>query len=60
MGQPRMHPLLSEVRSHRLLLAKLTEQLNLPDMDQQIGLRAKQRHAQKAARGRWDSGAEAS
>jgi len=33
MGQPRIHPLLAEVRAHRTLLAKLTEQLNLPDLD---------------------------
>jgi hypothetical protein len=54
MGQPRMHPLLGEVRAHRALLAKLTEQLNLPDIDQQIGLRAGSRHARTAARARWD------
>jgi hypothetical protein len=61
MGQPRMHPLLSEVRAHRALLAKLTEQLNLPDIDQQIGQRAGSRQARKAAVARWnrrdDSGA---
>jgi hypothetical protein len=61
MGQPRMHPLLSEVRAHRVLLAKLAEQLNLPDIDQQIGLRAGSRQARKAAVVRWnrrdDSGA---
>jgi hypothetical protein len=30
------------------------EGLNLPDMDQQVGLRAGARHAQKAALGRWN------
>jgi hypothetical protein len=54
MGQPRMHPLLNELRLHRALLAKLTEQLNLPDEDQQVGLRGGSRRAQHAARARWD------
>ena len=53
MGQPRMHPLLSEVRAHRALLAKLTAELNLPDVDQKAGLRAGARHARKAAVARW-------
>jgi hypothetical protein len=49
-----MHPLLNELRLHRALLAKLTEQLNLPDIDQKIGLKASSRHAKKAAIARWD------
>ena len=54
MGQPRMHPLLAEVRAHRTLLAKLTGQLNLPDEDQQAGLHAGQKHARKGAVARWN------
>jgi hypothetical protein len=54
MGQPRMHPLLDAVRAHRALLAKLCEQLNLPDVTQEVGLRPGQKRAQHAARARWD------
>ena len=54
MGQEKVHPLLNELRLHRALLAKLTEQLNLPDEDQQVGLRVGSRRAQHAARARWD------
>ena len=54
MGQPRIHPLLAEVRAHRTLLAKLTERLNLPDLDQKVGLRARSKHAKKAADARWN------
>jgi hypothetical protein len=53
-GQPKVHPLLEEVRRHRLLLERLTAALNLPDEDQQVGLRAGARHARKAALGRWN------
>jgi hypothetical protein len=53
-GQPRPHPLLSEVRAHRQLLERLCGSLNLPDDDQAVGLRGSSRHAQRAARGRWD------
>jgi hypothetical protein len=53
-GQPKAHPLLSEVRAHRQLLERLCGSLNLPDDDQAVGLRGSSRHAQRAARGRWD------
>jgi len=52
-GQLKPHPLLEEVRRHRLLLERLTTALNLPDDDQEVGTRASSRHAQKAAEGRW-------
>lgn len=52
-GQVRPHPLLAEVRAHRMLLERLTTALNLPDEDQEVGLRPGARHARKAARGRW-------
>ncbi len=52
-GQIRPHPLLSEVRAHRLLLERLTTALNLPDDTEEVGTRASSRHAQKAAAGRW-------
>jgi hypothetical protein len=53
-GQLKPHPLLEEVRRHRTLLERLTTALALPDENQTIGLRGASRHAQKAARGRWD------
>jgi hypothetical protein len=52
-GQVRSHPLLSEVRNHRLLLERLTTALNLPDESEEVGSRAGQRHARRAAEGRW-------
>jgi hypothetical protein len=52
-GQLKPHPLLAEVRAHRALLQRLMEGLNLPDQDQQVGLRGGARHAAKAARARW-------
>jgi hypothetical protein len=54
-GQLKPHPLLAEVRAHRLLLERLTTALNLPDEDEESGLRPGQRHAQRAAQGRWRS-----
>jgi hypothetical protein len=52
-GQPKVHPLLAEVRAHRQLLERLTAALALPNEDQEVGLRPGQKHAQRAARGRW-------
>ena len=52
-GQPRPNPLLKIIQDHRLLLRRLVDSLNLPDEDQESGLRPGQRHAQTAARGRW-------
>ena len=52
-GQVKAHPLLGEVRAHRQLLERLAGGLNLPDVDQEVGLRAGSRHARTAARARW-------
>jgi hypothetical protein len=52
-GQLKPHPLLEEVRRHRLLLERLTTALNLPDDTEEVGSRAGSRHARRAAEGRW-------
>lgn len=52
-GQIKPHPLLAEVRAHRLLLERLTTALCLPDEDQEVGLRPGQKHGQRAIRARW-------
>jgi hypothetical protein len=52
-GQIRPHPLLNEVRLHRQLFDRLAASLNLPNEDEEVGLSPSQRHAQKAAPGRW-------
>jgi hypothetical protein len=52
-GQIKPHPLLAEARAHRLLLERLVGALSLPDQDEESGLRPGQRHAQRAAEGRW-------
>ena len=52
-GQPRPNPLLKIIQDHRLLLRRLVDSLALPDDDQEHGMRPGQRHAQRAARGRW-------
>lgn len=56
-GQQRAHPLIAEVRAHRLLLARLLAQLALPDDDssdaaaRQTGQRSQK--AREAAHARW-------
>jgi hypothetical protein len=54
-GQPRPNPLLKIIQDHRLLLRRLVDSLALPDDDQESGMRPGQRHAQRAAQGRWRS-----
>jgi hypothetical protein len=52
-GQPRPNPLLKIIQDHRLLLRRLVDSLALPDDDQERGMRPGQKHAQRAAQGRW-------
>ena len=52
-GQPRPDPLWKIIQDHRLLLRRLVDSLALPDDDQEHGMRPGQRHAQRAAQGRW-------
>jgi hypothetical protein len=53
-GQPKAHPLLEEVRRHRVLLERLTAALALPNEDEEgAGLRPAQKQALKAINARW-------
>ena len=52
-GQLKPHPLLAEVRAHRLLLERLCGSLNLPDEDEEVGLRPGQKHGRRAINARW-------
>jgi hypothetical protein len=52
-GQPRPNPLLKIIQDHRLLLRRLVDSLALPDEDQEHGMHPGQKHAQRAAEGRW-------
>ncbi|GGP98313.1 hypothetical protein BKA00_005825 [Actinomadura coerulea] len=54
MGQVRAHPLLAEVRAHRLLLGRLLDELALPHEGEDAGKTPRQRQASEAARVRWD------
>lgn len=52
-GQLRAHPLLTELRQSRALLAQHFRQLGLPDMDAATGAKPKSAAHQRAARTRW-------
>lgn len=53
-GQVRAHPLLGEVRQHRVALSQLLSRLNLPDADADGRAQdARTRHARLAAVARW-------
>lgn len=52
-GQIRPHPLLAEVRAHRLLLERLTSALCLPNEDEEVGLTPGQKHGRRAIQARW-------
>jgi hypothetical protein len=57
MGQDRPNPLLSEVRAHRLVLARLLAQVGLCDeVDAEVADRLPQVQARRAARARWGPG----
>lgn len=53
MGQPKASGLFAEARAHRLVLAKLLEQLELPEEGRDIGRTPSQQRASKAAEVRW-------
>jgi hypothetical protein len=53
MGQIRPHPLLAEVRAHRLLLERLTSALCLPNEDEEVGPTPGQKHGRRAINARW-------
>lgn len=52
-GQPRPHPLVGEVRSHRLALARIFRQLNIPDPEEDEGWSAASARGRRAAESRW-------
>jgi hypothetical protein len=52
-GQPKVTGLFAEARAHRLVLAKLLEQLALPEEGQGAGKSPAQQRASKAASVRW-------
>ncbi|MGW0169193.1 hypothetical protein ACWDWT_29070 [Streptomyces sp. NPDC003343] len=52
-GQPKASPLFAEARAHRVVLAKLLEQMALPDADEEEGKTPNQLRASKAASVRW-------
>lgn len=52
-GQTRVNPAIGEVRQHRLALARLLAQLDLPDVDGGRVLTPTQARASRAAQTRW-------
>jgi len=52
-GQPRAHPLIAEVRAHRLVLVRVLDQLALPDDEGVPGATPAARRAARAANERW-------
>jgi hypothetical protein len=52
-GQPKASPLFAEARAHRVVLAKLLEQMALPEVDEDEGRTPNQLRASKAASVRW-------
>ncbi|MCX5114378.1 hypothetical protein OOK13_39155 [Streptomyces sp. NBC_00378] len=52
-GQPKASGLFAEARAHRVVLAKLLEQLALPADGDEEGKSPAQLRAQKAAQARW-------
>ncbi|MFE4701077.1 hypothetical protein ACFRIC_28860 [Streptomyces sp. NPDC056738] len=52
-GQPKASPLFAEARAHRVVLAKLLEQLAFPSEGEEAGRTPNQLRASKAAEVRW-------
>ncbi|WP_406255448.1 hypothetical protein [Streptomyces chartreusis] len=52
-GQPKVSGLFAEARAHRVVLARLLEQLALPDEGEDVGKTPNQLRASKAAQTRW-------
>lgn len=52
-GQPRVHPALNEVRQHRMALARLLKQIDLPSEDEHPESQTS-KDARAAAKARWD------
>lgn len=57
MGQPVIHPGLTEARGQRVVLHRLLAALALPDPDGQSVTTARTTRAQTAAKARWDRSA---
>lgn len=52
-GQSRMHPVVGELRQRRLVVARLSSELALPDEDDEGNSSAMSRRGRKAALQRW-------
>jgi len=53
MGHLRPNPLIKVLQDHRVLIRRLMDSLNIPDEEEEVGMTGRQRHAQRAAQGRW-------
>jgi hypothetical protein len=57
-GAPRMHPVVAELRSTRLLVGRLLAQLSLPDLDDEPTIRTPlSARGHRAANSRWGGAA---
>jgi hypothetical protein len=55
-----MHPISREIREDTLLLCKLLEDLGIPGIHEEYGIRGASKRARKAAQARWNRGNQAS
>lgn len=53
MGQEVIHPLIAEIRAHRMARNTLWRQLKLPDLDEGAGEASKPNQQREAAQTRW-------
>ena len=53
-GQPRLSPIVSELRQQRLTLNRLVAALSAPEPGEDAALTSAQRKARRAAEARWD------